>query len=81
MNFKNPLIPSGDDNVFYLAPIPVYERIFDDEIADAVYALGMKELDDRQKLMGQELPSIYDTERQESYEVNYERKERVPANR
>jgi hypothetical protein len=75
MNFKDPLMPSGDDNVFYLAPIPVYQRVFDDKIADAVYALGMKELDDRQKLMGQELPSVYDTERQESYEVNYERKD------
>lgn len=75
MYFKKPLIPSDNEYVHYLAPIPVYQRIYEDVISDNVYKLGLEILDDRQKRMGQELPGVYDFERQNSYEVNYERKE------
>lgn len=73
MYFNRPLIPTSDEYVFQLAPIPVYQRIYDDKISDKVYELGKKILDDEQKLMGQELPNRYDSDRQSSYEINYER--------
>jgi hypothetical protein len=75
MNFKQPLIPTLDEYVFQLAPIPVYQRIFDDIITDKVYKLGLETLDDTQKRMGQELPLQYDSERQSTYEVNYNRED------
>jgi hypothetical protein len=75
MNFKQPLIPTLDEYVFQLAPIPVYQRIFDDVLTDKVYKLGLEALDDTQKRMGQELPLQYDSERQSTYEVNYNRED------
>lgn len=74
MNFKNPLIPAKD-STFYLAPIPVYKRLYEDNIADDVYDLGLKVLTPQQKRMGQELPDQYDSTRQESYQINYTREE------
>jgi hypothetical protein len=75
MNFKQPLIPTSDEYVFQLAPIPVYQRIFDDALTDKVYKLGLETLNDTQKQMGQELPLQYDLERQSIYEVNYIRED------
>jgi len=77
MYFEEPLIPTGIDNLFYLAPIPVYFKQFDDnELADEVYDLGYKELSKVRRQMGQELPDQYDTIRQSTYSVNYDRKDR-----
>ena len=75
MNFKQPLLPTTDEYVFQLAPIPVYQRIFDDALTDKVYQLGLEVLNDTQKRMGQELPLQYDSERQSIYEVNYVRED------
>jgi hypothetical protein len=75
MNFKQPLIPTVNEYVFQLAPIPVYQRIFNDALTDKVYKLGLETLDDTQKRMGQELPLQYDSERQSTYEVNYNRED------
>jgi hypothetical protein len=75
MNFKQPLIPTSDEYVFQLAPIPVYQRIFNDALTDKVYKLGLEVLNDTQKQMGQELPLQYDSERQSIYEVNYIRED------
>jgi hypothetical protein len=73
MRFKKPLIPTENPYVFHLAPIPVYQRVYDDKISDAAYEIGRERLNRGQKLMGQELPNRYDGERQASYEINYER--------
>jgi hypothetical protein len=75
MNFKQPLIPTSDEYIYQLAPIPVYQRIFDDVFTDNVYKLGLEVLDDTQKRMGQELPLQYDSERQSTYDVNYDRQD------
>lgn len=75
MYFKQPLIPTSTDYVYQLAPIPVYQRIYDDKISDSVYDLGLNILDEKQKLMGQELPLQYDNERQSTYEINYDRED------
>jgi len=80
MYFKQPLLPTSDNHIYHLAPIPVYQRIYDDQIADSVYSLGMNVLNDKQKLMGQELPSVYDKERQETYEINYDREDQWVEN-
>jgi len=80
MNFKQPLIPTPDEYVFQLAPIPVYQRIFDDALTDKVYKLGLEALNDTQKRMGQELPLQYDSERQSTYEVNYTREDQWVEN-
>ena len=73
MRFKKPLIPTENPYVFHLAPIPVYQRVYDDKIADAAYEMGKERLNKDQKLMGQELPNRYDSERQAAYEINYEK--------
>lgn len=75
MHFKQPLLPTGDDHVFHLAPIPVYQRIFEDTLTDKVYQLGLNTLTDTQKRMGQELPQQYDIERQSTYEISYDRED------
>jgi hypothetical protein len=68
MNFKNPLIQSDKENIFYLSPIPVFRRIYeDDEFHQEVYNEGLVTLSDAQKLMGQETPGRYNTNR-ENYE-------------
>jgi hypothetical protein len=80
MYFKEPLIPTANEHVFQLAPIPVYQRIYDDSLSDSVYNLGLDVLDDKQKLMGQELPKQYDSERQSTYGVNYDRQDQWVEN-
>lgn len=75
MYFKQPLISTSDEHVFHLAPIPVYQRIFDDVLTDRIYQLGLDTLTDTQKRMGQELPQQYDEERQSQYGINYERQD------
>jgi hypothetical protein len=75
MNFKKPLIKTTQEHLYHLAPIPIYKRIFDDTIADEVYTLGLNILNPQQKKMGQELPGQFDTQRQNSYNVNYDRQE------
>ena len=69
MYFKQPLLESGTQDIFHLAPVPVYMKVFDDEdLHDRVYKLGKEVLSDKQKLMGQELPNQYDTDRQKWYD-------------
>ena len=77
MHFKEALIRSKyNKNIYYLAPIPVWVEVFDDDsLHDRIYDLGMKKLNDSQKQMGQELPNQIDTERIDSYKVNYSRRE------
>ncbi|TVR77452.1 MAG: hypothetical protein EA412_11160 [Chitinophagaceae bacterium] len=69
MFLKEPLIPAGKENIFHLAPIPVFMKVFEDhDLHDKVYEFGLKTLSERQKRMGQELPDQYDYERQHNYE-------------
>jgi hypothetical protein len=69
MNFKQPLIPSDKPDIFYLSPIPVLQKKYDDEeFHQKVYDLGFAELTAPQKLMGQELPGRYDKDRQKDYQ-------------
>ena len=76
MFFKKPLYPSEINDVYHLAPIPVYMKVFDDDdLHDRVFDLGYNSLDQVQRQMGQELPERYDTERHSNYEVNYDRKD------
>lgn len=75
MHFKKPLIETQDEHIFQLAPIPVYQRVYEDVLTDKVYKLGLETLTDTQKQMGQELPKQYDEERQSHYDVNYDRQE------
>ena len=68
MFFDKPLIETDIENIFHLAPIPVYCKVFeDDELHKQVYDLGLEELSLQQKRMGQELPERYDEERQSSF--------------
>lgn len=73
--FDKPLVPTEEEFIFQLAPIPVYKRIYDDDISDKAHRLGLKILTPTQQQMGQELPDQYDTERQSFYDLNYHRKE------
>ena len=76
MYFKKPIIESGIQDIKYLAPIPVYQHQFkDDDFSDRVYAFGFETLNEKQKLMGQELPGQFDTERQDNFQVWYDRAE------
>jgi hypothetical protein len=75
MKFEKPIIETITEGIFHLAPIPFYQKIYNDEISNDAYNLGLKVLDDVQKQMGQELPEQYDYERQHEYEINYDRKE------
>lgn len=76
MYFSQPIHNSGIDNVKFLAPIPVYQKVFnDDELHDRVYNLGLRSLSITQKRMGQELPEQLDQERIDNYEVGYHRKD------
>lgn len=69
MNFKKPLIPTSQENLYYLAPVPVFMKIFEDEdLHSKVFEYGMENLTDAQKLMGQELPEQYDQSRQDAFE-------------
>lgn len=74
MYFEKPLIPTDAPGVFYLAPIPVYQKMYEhDPLNDRVYELGFETLTETQKRMGQELPKQYDIERQSNYDINYHR--------
>jgi hypothetical protein len=74
MYFQQPLTPTDTPNIFNLAPIPVYMKVFEDDgLQDAVYDLGLEKLNETQKLMGQELPDQYDEERYSRYKINYSR--------
>ena len=75
MNFQKPLIETSTENIYHLAPIPLFKRVFNDNISDTVYDLGINLLNEQQKRMGQELPGQYDVERQSSYGVNYDRQD------
>lgn len=76
MYFHVPVLNSGKENVFYLAPIPIYIKEFDDhDLHQQVFDLGLNTLSEKQKQMGQELPEQFDHERYNTYEVNYERKD------
>lgn len=76
MYFKEPLIPSPSTDLFYLAPIPVYMKVFeDDDLHSRVYNLGKEVLSEKQKLMGQELPEQFDHERQKWYDLPSDYKE------
>jgi len=71
MYFKEPYIPITDkENIYYLAPIPLYVKVFDDEdLHTETYDWGMENLTDIEKQMGQELPEQYDSQRQESIDL------------
>jgi hypothetical protein len=74
MYFEKPLMPSGKENLFYLAPIPVlYKEFHDHDFHDEVFNLGFNELTEKEKQMGQELPEQYDFNRQDNYNVDYYR--------
>lgn len=75
MVFKKPLIETSVPYIFQLAPIPVYQRIYQDKVTDVIYELGKKTLTDSQKLMGQELPNTYDVDRQSTYNIEYDRQD------
>jgi len=76
MYFENPLVNTEVQDIFYLAPIPVFFKIFNEpELHTKIYNLGLQNLNDQQRLMGQELPEVYDKERQDSYKVNYNRQD------
>ena len=75
MNYNIPLHSTDTSHCFHLAPIPLYKRVFDDNISDSVYELGLELLSPQQKRMGQELPGKFDIERQTNYEVNYNRQD------
>jgi hypothetical protein len=76
MYFKKPIIESGIDDIKFLAPIPIYQHQFDeDDFHKKVYDFGYDKLTDAQKLMGQELPGRFDTERQDNFQVWYDRED------
>jgi hypothetical protein len=53
MYIQNPLVPTNYNNLYHLAPIPVYMKVFgDDELHDKVYTFGFENLTEQQKLMG-----------------------------
>lgn len=59
MYFNRPLHNTNEENIFHLAPIPVYMKEFTDhDLHDEVYNLGFNELTPEQKLMGQELNDL-----------------------
>lgn len=68
MKYDDPLHATDTADVFHLAPIPVFMKVFGDHaLHDEVYDFGLRRMSERQKRMGQELPDRYDTERQSTY--------------
>lgn len=68
MNYDDPLFATGTPDIFHLAPIPVFMKVFEDHaLHDEVYDFGLRQLSETQKRMGQELPGQYDHERQAHY--------------
>ena len=79
--YNKPFYKTENENIFHLAPIPVYKRVFENcPITENLYFTGKRMLNPKQKLMGQELPNIYDKERQDAYEINYNRKDEWTEN-
>ncbi len=79
--YNKPFKKTTKENIFHLAPIPIYKRVYKDcPITENIYHIGKRLLNPTQKLMGQELPGVYDTDRQANYEVNYQRKEEWTEN-
>lgn len=71
MKFNKPLIQSDKENLFYLAPIPVVQKFYDDKVLhDWVYVYAYNKLNRAERQMGQELPDRYDEERQSTFETN-----------
>jgi hypothetical protein len=61
-------------NIKYLAPIPIYQHLFeDDDFSDRVYAFGFEVLHEKQKLMGHELPGQFDNARQDNFQIWYDK--------
>ena len=53
--------PTSKENIFNLAPIPVYKRVYEDDIVtNRAYDFGLRILDAEQRRMGQELVDKYD---------------------
>ena len=76
MHYSIPLHSTNTSYCYHLAPIPVYKRVYENDIiTNRVYDFGLEVLDAEQRLMGQELPGQYDSKRQSEYKVNYDRKE------
>tara|TARA_A200000159_G_scaffold85670_1_gene79210 strand:+ start:4683 stop:5420 length:738 start_codon:yes stop_codon:yes gene_type:complete len=75
MYFNKGYYSSDKENIFYLAPIPLYIKQYDDELSDTLFSLGKEVLSEGQQKMGQELPEKYDDERYNYYNINYDRKE------
>ena len=68
--------PTSNKDIFHLAPIPIYKRVYENDIVtNRAYNFGLSILDAEQRKMGQELPGQYDNERQSKYEVNYNRQD------
>ena len=81
MKFNKPLYKTEEENIFMLAPIPLYKRVYENDIiTNRTYDFGLRILDAEQRLMGQELPGIYDHQRQDNYEVNYDRQDEWTEN-
>lgn len=81
MNFKEPLLATEEENLFHLAPIPVFKKVFSNaELHDRVYEFGLNNLSAAQKLMGQELPEQYDTNRQSTFQPWQDVKEQWTEN-
>jgi hypothetical protein len=81
MNYDDPLLPSGTTDIFHLAPIPVFMKVFEgDALHDEVYDFGLRHLNEKQKRMGQELPDQYDAERQANYTPREPLRERWTEN-
>ena len=76
MHYKSPLHKTEIKDIYHLAPIPIYKRVFEDDIiTNKVYDLGLRVLNNEQRKMGQELVGHFDNERAKNYEINYDRKE------
>lgn len=72
MTFDKPIIKSDIENIGYLAPIPIFQKVYtDSNFHDEVYKYGFENLSEQQKLMGQELPEQYDKERAKLWDVQY----------
>jgi hypothetical protein len=73
MNFKYPFYKTETDNLFYLAPIPLWIKVFDDDdLHTYLYEYGYNNMTESQKLMGQELPFRYDVDRQLNFDMQHE---------
>ena len=67
--YNKPFKKTTKENIFHLAPIPIYKRVYkDDIVTNRAYQFGLNILDAEQRRMGQELPGQYDYKRQSNYE-------------